>query len=195
MVDSRRSSGGVGWPSQQRRQQQQQQQQQSPRQHGQREAAAAAAAAPGNGGVTRRKRSESCGDELLAAGRVTTEEAFGSSCSCSCGGGGGGEEGAKVGLAEAAETGASTGGEALPGRSHVSRSQSLDLGTAAVAAVGGDGGGMDRRDLSLSREEDLSRRKVRENRGVVCACCCTRRTARGGRGAPCLPPGMVAFVF
>lgn len=68
----------------------------------------------------------------------------------------GDDEGAKAGRAEVAP-----GGETPPGRSHVSRSQSLDLGTAAAAAAG-DGTG-DRQDLSLDREEHLSRRKVRRD--------------------------------
>lgn len=116
-------------------------------------------------------RSESCGNELLAAGRVTTDAAFGLSCSGGGGSGNGsGEEGAKAGRAEAVE--AAPRGETPPGRSHVSRSQSLDLGTAAA-----DGAG-ERRDLSLGREEDFSRRKVRIN-WVVVPVLPARGTARG----------------
>lgn len=124
----------------------QQHQQQSPQQ-GQ--------IAPGR--ANPRFRSESCADELLAAGRITTDETFGS---CSGGGDGGsrdggGESSCGTAAAAAARRDGTAPGEAPKGRGQVSRSQSLDLGTAEV-----DGG--ERRD-PLGKEAELSRRKVTQH--------------------------------
>lgn len=88
--------------------------------------------------VNPRFRSESCADELLAAGRVTSHEAFG----CS----------ARAGVDEAESNASTSGGLAgTAGNSCVPRSHSFDLGTR-----GGN--------LRASIDEEFSRRKVRAGR-------------------------------
>ncbi|CAM9341794.1 unnamed protein product [Pylaiella littoralis] len=145
-------------------QQQQQSPQVSPPLQGQREIA------PGR--VIPRFRSESCADELLAAGRNTTEEAFGSSCGS--GGGGGGNGGGEASSSPAAgREGAAAGGEP-DGRSHVSRSQSLDLGTAEVEGQKG-------RD-PLGKEQELPRRKVTEKWTKIVRSLASTPSRGGGGG-------------